>query len=460
MSGLMQHTRPPPNPGELPEEIEAQVTAYRKELREELHRLRQHQPLENIKPIPPRGKKETKQVSDIQRKGKADRAAKPTGEKEGDGDSKTNTQRKASRLEFDFPDTIFTPCAFAVFRVAFEQACHHSTAPQSQQRKVLLRHIKKQTDAAVKRIPDAWDTKEILDFIGSRVRGDVGRPPLTFEEKLANQGTWMTREQPERTLHRDSPDETTSNATDSGLDDSDQRSHSSTAKPSEYQYLYRMLNPACQRYLDETQTANAIANIAKFAEQHGKGTQWDVTQPPDASPSQSICRRVVDEAIDIMLRSTPSTPQPRETDPPHSKVGADRSCRSSGDSSNNGVSDIGTIFDRDLITQLMSKLEECQRHFTPNPEVNANDQRSRTAADTQRQKEDRVKILKLRRRLQECELRLRARYQQHPNARPFVGHHSLRQPHANAACRPLMAPSQGKQGNMQQPPPPRWAACK
>ena len=70
----------------------------------------------------------------------------------------------------DYPDSIFTPDSFELFRITFEAACANSEAEPAKQRKVLLRQLRQQARAVLMRIPEAWSVKHILDHFQQLVQ--------------------------------------------------------------------------------------------------------------------------------------------------------------------------------------------------------------------------------------------------------------------------------------------------
>lgn len=70
----------------------------------------------------------------------------------------------------DYPDSIFTPDSFELFRITFEAACANSEAEPAKQRKVLLRQLRQQARAVLMRIPEEWSVRCILDHFQQLVQ--------------------------------------------------------------------------------------------------------------------------------------------------------------------------------------------------------------------------------------------------------------------------------------------------
>ena len=70
----------------------------------------------------------------------------------------------------DYPESIFTPDSFELFRITFEAACANSEAEPAKQRKVLLRQLRQQARAVLMRIPDTWSVRNILDHFEQLVK--------------------------------------------------------------------------------------------------------------------------------------------------------------------------------------------------------------------------------------------------------------------------------------------------
>ena len=76
----------------------------------------------------------------------------------------------AEEAPLAYPDTIFTPEAFEMFRITFEAACYSSEADATKQRNVLLRQLRHQARAVLMRIPEDWSVKQILDHFQQLVQ--------------------------------------------------------------------------------------------------------------------------------------------------------------------------------------------------------------------------------------------------------------------------------------------------
>ena len=470
MIGSIQHLKPTlVSKGSTSKQAEAE--ASHKRSLDEVNRSSSDHSMGNAKDEPQKVSE-----SDIRRNPGAPNASKPSSEK---GEEMT-MKHHAEGLPGDFPETIFTPNAFALFRLTFEAACHASDTTHSQQRKLLLRHIKHQAQAAVKRIPSEWSNDEIMDYIEQRVKGAAGEPSTAVP--AGTPGDVTTSVTAESTPPEPEPTTSPPVSNPHGMAIPTRRTDD-FPHISEYWYLYRMLNAKCKSHLDDSgrhrEMSDVILSLAQFVKENGRGTQWEEKQLTATPMNGILSRRVIDCAIDALNANIPSAPPPEAKAGRDLEVGIDNSCRRPDTRrvtlDDEETSDPPPSIQRSAKPQKKKVgLRKCACNHSHLPSLvrpNADEferqraiqaerrKRKKITAEEQRVKQNRLQIKRLTERLDNCEVQLRARSLLSANAKLYVNRGSQDPMPSDLQCNIDPLPHYSEFTDMPQPPRPRWTAC-
>lgn len=232
--------------------------------------------------------------------------------------SQVDASSSASALQLDYPETIFSPQAFSHFRHTFEAACQDSDADEGRQRKVLIRQLQEQTNAALQRIPSDWNATHILDHFENQIQADaaVKQQALAGDESMNGQDqrnaqpthdnqppadqSPVSRGQPTMILRTTLPAP--------NIYEGQQQRNEYTKfanRTREYDYLFSILNEDCKAYViarDSKYTLlNVLQLVRQYVKENGRGTQWKSDLPPYDVSYQPERQRMFDQVMDELI---------------------------------------------------------------------------------------------------------------------------------------------------------------
>ena len=223
-------------------------------------------------------------------------------------------------MSLDFPETIFTPESFDLFRIAFEAACASSDADEKRQRRILMRHLRRQTKHALSTFPESWTPKQILNHLQTAIEQDADAKAHAAasearirkaeqERDDAMNGTECAYTKFGTTLSKEEHDKAMLYYLEYTSMESVHRYHHRTE---DYDFLLSLLNPYCAGYVvsqDKQLTVMSVIRLVRqYVEKHGRGSHWNNALSPQDPGYDRNRRRNFDDLLSRMHNAVESNP--------------------------------------------------------------------------------------------------------------------------------------------------------